>query len=59
MDDYDVVIDALKTKYDKLWSLTQSNSEWGIMDHIRMQQMDELKKAMKLWKDNKCETQKQ
>ena len=52
-EDYDVVLDVLQKHYDKLWDLTKNNSEWGIMDHIRLEQMDELKKAMKLWKESK------
>ena len=27
--------------------------EWGIMDHIRLEQMQQLKQAIKLWKENK------
>lgn len=49
-DEYDVVKDALQTKYDKLSGM-MSNVEygWGLMDQIRMQQMDRLKEAMKVW----------
>lgn len=53
--EYDVVIDALQTKHDRLWSMTNHNMEWGIMDHIRLQQMDELKEAMKVWRAHKNE----
>lgn len=52
-NDYDVVLDVLQKHYETLWKLTMNNGEWGIMDHIRLEQMDELKKAMKLWKDSK------
>lgn len=52
-EEYDVVIDALQRHYDKLWDMTKSNSEWGIMDHIRLEQMEELKKAMNVWKEFK------
>lgn len=57
-DDYDVVLDVLQKHYDKLWEMTKRNmnSEYigmNIMDDIRLDQMDELKKAMKLWKEHK------
>jgi hypothetical protein len=56
--DYDVVIDVLQKHHDKLWDITKRNmnSEFlgmGIMDDIRLSQMDELKKAIQLWKANK------
>jgi hypothetical protein len=56
--DYDVVIDVLQKHHDKLWKMTKynMNSEFigmNIMDEIRLNQMDELKEAMKLWKANK------
>jgi hypothetical protein len=56
--EYDVVIDVLQKHHDKLWEVTKRNmnSEFigmGIMDDIRLSQMDELKEAIKLWKANK------
>ncbi len=56
--EYDVVIDVLQKHHDKLWEMTKRNmnSEFigmNIMDGIRLSQMDELKAAMKLWKENK------
>jgi hypothetical protein len=53
--EYDVVLDVLQKHHDKLWKMTQGEQDWGIMDHIRLEQMDELKKAMKLWKEHKDE----
>lgn len=58
-DDYDVVIDTLQKQYDILWKMTERNmnSEYigmGIMDDIRLEQMDQLKEAIKIikmWKD--------
>ena len=52
--DYDVVIDVLQKHYDKLWAMTKRNMEseyigMNIMDDIRLEQMDQLKEAMKLW----------
>lgn len=57
-DDYDVVIDTLQKKYDALWDMVKQNinSEYigmGIMDDIRLEQMDQLKQAIKIWKDRK------
>ena len=49
--DYDVVLDVLQKHYDKLWDMTKNNPEWGIMDQIRLGQMQELKEAMALWKN--------
>ena len=49
-EDYDVVIDVLQKHYDKLWKMCDHHMEWGIMDHIRLEQMHKLKKAMKVWK---------
>lgn len=54
-EEYDVVIDTLRQKRDTLWKLTQSNMNCeliggiGIMDQIRMEQIDQLDKAIKLW----------
>lgn len=57
-DDYDVVIDTLQKQYDILWKMTERNmnSEFmgmGIMDDIRIEQMEQLKEAMDMWKDKK------
>ena len=49
-EDYDVVIDVLQKHYDKLWDLCNHNEQWGIMDHIRLEQMQKLKTAMRVWK---------
>jgi hypothetical protein len=57
-DDYDVVINTLQKQYDILWKMTERNmnSEYigmGIMDDIRLEQMDQLKQAIEMWKDRK------
>lgn len=57
-EDYDVVIDTLQKQYDVLWKMTERNmnSEYigiNIMDDIRLEQMDQLKQAIKMWKDRK------
>ena len=57
-DDYDVVIDTLQKQYDILWKMTERNmnSEFmgmGIMDDIRLDQMDQLKQAINMWKGRK------
>ena len=56
--DYDVVIDVLGKHRDKLWKMTKSNMDndmMNIMDDIRLRQIDELEKAIELWK-NRNET---
>jgi hypothetical protein len=53
-EDYDVVIDTLQKQHDTLWKITQSNMNmdmFNIMDQIRLEQMDQLKKAIKMWKE--------
>ena len=56
--EFDVVLDTLQKHHDKLWTLTKRNLEseflgLNIMDDIRLAQMEELKQAMKLWKEFK------
>jgi len=51
--DYDVVLDTLQKQRDILWKMTESNMNhnlFNIMDQIRLEQIDQLDKAMKLWK---------
>jgi hypothetical protein len=53
-EEYDVVIATLQEKRDRLWNMTQSNMNhdmFNIMDEIRLEQIDELEKAMELWKN--------
>jgi hypothetical protein len=50
--EYDVVIDTLQKHIDVLWNMTKNNESWGMMDHIRMDQIDRLKKAIKMWKEH-------
>jgi len=57
-EDYDVVIDTLQKQYDILWKMTERNmnSEYigmNIMDDIRLEQMDQLKEAIEMWKGKK------
>ena len=52
-EEFDVVIDALKERRDRLWKMTQSNMNMdmmNIMDDIRLQQIDELDNAIKRWR---------
>ena len=54
--DYDVVLDALQEKRDRLWKMTQQNMNadmYNIMDQIRLEQIDQLDKAMTSWKKSK------
>ena len=55
--DYDVVVDTLQKHIDVLWKITQRNMQsefigMGIMDDIRLEQIDQLKKAITLWKQH-------
>lgn len=52
-EDYDVVLDVLQKHIDKLWDMSRNKEDWGIMDYIRMEQIDKCKTAMKLWKNYK------
>ena len=52
--EYDVVIDVLTKHKDKLWEMTRRNlqSEFigmNIMDDIRLEQIEQLEEAIKLW----------
>jgi len=51
---YDVVLSVLQTHHDKLWEMTFRNDDldWGGMDFIRLEQMDQLKVAIQLWKQH-------
>ena len=51
--DYDVVVDTLQKKIDILWKMTKSNMDndmMNIMDDIRLQQINQLERAITLWK---------
>jgi hypothetical protein len=53
-EEFDVVTDVLQKHYDVLWKMTQQNINadmFNIMDQIRFEQMDQLKRAIKMWKD--------
>ena len=52
-EEYDVVIETLQDRIDTLWKMCERNEQWGIMDHIRLEQIEELKNAQKMWKENK------
>jgi hypothetical protein len=54
-EDYDVVVDTLQKHRAVLWKMTNLNlnSEFcgmDIMDQIRLEQIDELDKAIIMWK---------
>ncbi len=51
-DKYDVVTDVLQKHHDKLWDMSKNKEDWGMMDFIRLEQMDQIKKAIKLWKSH-------
>jgi len=51
-EEYDVVIDTLQKHKDILWKMTKSNMDndmFNIMDDIRLEQIDELEKAIAMW----------
>jgi len=53
-EDYDVVLDTLQKQRDILWKMTQQNmnsDSFNIMDQIRLEQIDQLDKAITLWKE--------
>lgn len=45
--EYDVVLDALQIHRDKLWKMTNSHDQWGIMDTLRMEQIQKLDEAIR------------
>ena len=50
--DYDVVVDILQKHHEKLLKMTQQNINadmFNVMDQIRLEQMAQLKAAIKLW----------
>lgn len=56
-DEYDIVLDTLQKQRDKLWKMTESNMNhdlFNIMDQIRLEQIDQLDKAMKVWALFRC-----
>lgn len=53
---YDVVVDVLQRHHDKLWDMSKNKEEWGIMDYIRLEQMGQIKQAIKMWKERPSET---
>lgn len=55
-DEYDVVVDTLQKKIDALWKMTQANMNtdmMNIMDDIRLEQIDQLKNAIVVWRVNR------
>lgn len=45
--EYDVVLDALRIHRDKLWKITNSHDQWGIMDTLRLEQIQKLDDAIR------------
>jgi len=57
-EEYDVVLDTLQKQRNILGKMTERNmnSEYigmGIMDDIRLEQIEQLDKAMKMWREQK------
>ena len=53
-EDYDVVIDVLQKHRATLWKMTNLNmnaDSFNMMDQIRLEQIDQLDKAIIMWKN--------
>jgi len=53
-EDYDIVLDTLQKQKDILWKMTKSNMDhdmFNIMDQIRLEQIDQLDKAIIMWRE--------
>ena len=55
-EEFDIVIHTLQEKKDILWKMTEKNmtSEFlgmNIMDDIRLDQIEQLSKAIAMWKN--------
>jgi hypothetical protein len=51
-EDYDVVVDVLQKHRATLWKMTQQNmnaDSFNVMDQIRLEQIDEIDKAIIMW----------
>ena len=58
-EDYDVVIDVLQKHRDILWKMTQQNMNsdmFNMMDEIRLEQIDQLDKAIVMWTNHNEQT---
>ncbi len=60
--DYDVVIDVLTKHRDALWKMTEQNmkSEYlslNIMDDIRIRHIEDINRALDMWKVYKVESE--
>lgn len=51
--DYCVVTDVLTKHINILWDMSKNKEDWGIMDHIRMDQIHELKQCIRMWNEKK------
>jgi len=52
-EDYDIVLNTLQNQRAILWKMTESNMNndlFNIMDQIRLEQIDQLDKAIVMWK---------
>jgi hypothetical protein len=53
MNEYDVVTDILTKHKESLLNISNKMPEWGIMDFIRMEQVDEIDQCLLMWKEYK------
>jgi len=54
-EDYDVVIDVLKKHIKVLSDMDRGESSFGIMTQIRLEQIGQMNKAIRIWKKYKDE----
>jgi hypothetical protein len=55
-EDYDVVVDVLQKHRAILWKMTNLNmnaDSFNVMDQIRLEQIDQLDKAIIMWMNKK------
>jgi hypothetical protein len=57
--DFDVVIDVLQKHRAILWKMTQQNMNgdmFNVMDQIRLEQIDQLDRAILMWENHNEQT---
>ena len=55
-EEFDIVLHTLQEKKDILWRMTEKNMSMNlmnIMDDIRLAQIEQLSKAIAMWKNSK------
>lgn len=52
-DEYCVVTDVLTKHINVLWDMSKNKDEWGIMDHIRLEQIQQMKECITMWNQHR------